>query len=335
MRDEVREEVHGELQEGTRPGQDPAGGPDPGREVFVDEFAAGLATAWTLRPVGPFPSGDGTVRPTADGLVVESSGAHPDTGEPAFAYATGPGRENDHLKWNALVGRPAGSGFPGFDTPPGATLTGSASLRVRTFGTAGHPFGDAVTDASTDLRLAAGALILADVESGLVFDFLLTGGAVYAFYERLARPGATHASFSYAVPVATRRPEDWSALSISYDPSRGAVRWAVDGAEVLVVDRLGFRALDRRHLVLDHGGREQPAAPRQLTLGLGLFSLLDAAGADGRGLVRLSAEGCFDPRRGAPAPQRFVDELGETSNRLFGQGAALTVRRAAVTVGPG
>jgi hypothetical protein len=300
------------------------------QRIFFDDFADGMNTDdWRVRPVGEFPRGDGTVRPGPDGLVVEPAGVHPVTGEPAFAHATGPGGPNDHLKWAALVSRRGAHGIPGFAVAEGETLTASAVLSVRTFGTAGHPFGSAAAQA--DVRLAAGALIVADLETGMIFDFLLTSSTVYAFYERLPRPGAGHAAFSCAVPVARGDAPDRSyELAVRYAP--GVATWLVNGAEVLTVDRIGHRCLPRERLVLDHGGPEQAVVPRQLTVGLGMFALLDAAGPDGRGLVRLSGERYFDPARGEPSAQRFFDEHGLLKNRLWGQGVRMTVSRVSMVV---
>jgi Family of unknown function (DUF6081) len=303
-----------------------------GQRIFFDDFSRGLRAAdWSVRPVGEFPCGDGTVRSGPDGLTVEPTGAHPVTGEPAFAYATGPGGPNDHLKWTALVRRPGAHGIPGFAVGDGETLTVSAVLSVRTFGTADHPFGPDVAPA--DLRLAAGALIVVDLETGMIFDFLLTNSAIYAFYERLPRPGADHAAFSYAVPVLRRdSPEQVHELAVRYTP--GTATWLADGTDMLTVRQIGRRCLPRDKLVLDHGGPERAALPRQLSMGLGLFALLDAAGPGGHGLVRLSAEQYVDPDRGEPAPQRFFDEQGMVENRLWGQGARLTVRQVSVYLDP-
>jgi hypothetical protein len=310
------------------------------RVVFSEEFTTGLhhqdtqpveERAWLVRPSGPFPYGDGTLRTSSAGLVVESGGLHPETGDPAFAYVSAQVGTDDHLKWSALVRGSARRGFPGFDTTASTATTCSATLSVRTFGTESHPFGSAVTDADADPRLAAGALITADIESGVVFDFLLTNTATYALYERLARPGTDRAAFSYAVPVGRRDKDAWHELAIRYDRSEGVVRWLADGTEVLSVDRIGYRCLDRRLLTIDHGGREEPAAPQQLTVGIAMLVQLDAAGPDGRGLTRLSDQNYLDPRQGGSAPQRFVDERGLVENRLWGQGVRIAARRITVS----
>jgi hypothetical protein len=268
------------------------------REMFRDEFTTGLRhdapdAPWSLRPAGPLAHGDGTMRATSDGLTVESGGTHPTTGLPAFTWLAEPGQD-DHIKWSVFARGTAPHGFPGF--PVDQVLTCAAVMSARTFGTAEHPFGDAVDDPDADPRLAAAALIVADIESRTIFDFLLTNTAVYAFYERLG-------GFSYAVPVAHRTPSAWHDLAVRYDRPAGVVQWWVDGAAVLTVERIGQRCLDPRYLVLDHGGAADPVAPRQLTVGMGMLTLLDATGPDGGGLTR----------------------------RLWGQGVRMAVRRIAVS----
>jgi hypothetical protein len=310
------------------------------RVVFIDEFTSGLRhqgtepaenRAWLVRPSGPFPFGDGTVHTSSAGLVVESGDINPETGDPAFAKVSSQAGTDDHLKWSALVRGSAPRGFPGFDTTTSAATTCAATLSVRTFGTGSHPFGSAVVDADSDPRLAAGALIMADIESGVIFDFLLTNTAVYALYDRLAKPGTDRAAFSYAVPIGTREPDAWHDLAIRYDRTQGSVHWLLDGNEVLSVDKIGYRCLDRRLLTIDHGRREEAAAPQQLTVGLAMLVQLDASGPDGRSLVRLSDQTYLDPGQDGPEPQRFVDEQGLVENRLWGQGIRIAARRIEVS----
>ncbi|MFC0436782.1 DUF6081 family protein [Kutzneria buriramensis] len=283
--------------------------------LFDDDFTGGLGADWLVRPLGSLPAGDGVITAGAGGLAVEPAGRHETTGEPAFELAT------DHVKWNAILARRSSQGLPGFDVPAAGALTGAAEVSARVFGAAGHPFGPAVAGHAADFRLAAGVFIAADLESGVVLDFLLTSTAVYAYYERLPRPGSDHASFAYAVPVASRQPDDWHRLSIALDGAAGVARWAVDGEQVLVIDKIGYRCLDDRHLVIDQGGVEQPAAPRQLTFGLGLLCLLHAAGPDGTGLVP-EADSAYR------LPRAFVG-----GSPLWGQGARLRARRLTVQSG--
>jgi hypothetical protein len=262
------------------------------KEIFRDEFTDGLRytgadSPWLLRPAGPLPHGDGVIRPTPTGLEVSSAGTHPRTGAPAFTYLAEPGQD-DHIKWSTFARGTAQ--VPGF--PADGPLTLGAVLTARTFGTEDHPFGDAVSDADSDFRLAAAALIVADVGTGLICDFLVTNTAIHAFYERLG-------SFSYAVPIARRAPQDWHDLAVHYDPAAGSLQWTVDGVPALTVRAIGERCLAEEFLAFDHGGPADPVVPRQLTVGLGMLCQLD--------------------------------DLADRQQRLWGQGVRLSARR--ITVG--
>lgn len=242
----------------------------------------------------------------------------------------------DHLKWLVHANHTSVGGFPGFDAVPRQELRFEAVIGGRTHGTSGHPFGGAVRNPYGDPRLACVAMVAVDYESGLVCDFMLTNTRLYALYERIpfARtPDHHYAAFTYAVPAGTRQTEQEHTLAIAYDRDAGVVRWLVEGREVYRVDRLGHR-IDRRYLVLDHGGVEEMVRPRQFAPGMGLFTILDGGGPDGFGLVRLSDQPdlYFDPRREAPA--RFVDEASLPESRLFGQGAEIHTRRYTVAWAP-
>ncbi|WP_412748030.1 DUF6081 family protein [Krasilnikovia sp. M28-CT-15] len=313
-------------------------------QVTWDDFRSGFShtgddARWTLFPAGPLPEGDGVPTTSAAGLTVVPTGRHPVTGRPAFAFSTGQeadngGGEADHVKWYAAANHTSSAGYTGFDTVPGQVFGCDATISARTFGTAGHPFGGAVRDPQSDPRLAAGALSVVDMESWVVFDFFITNHQVYAYYERLPQAGAGKAAFSYAVPVATRTPDQWHHLAISYDRSAGVAAWQVNGREVLRVNQVGHRPVDRRHLLIDTGGADELVTPRQLSCGLATFTLLDGeAEGTGGGLVRLSSkpDHYFDPSVGFPSPQHFVDDASRPGNRLWGQGAQLSVRRVGVT----
>ncbi|MBT2423719.1 hypothetical protein J7F01_16975 [Streptomyces sp. ISL-22] len=329
-----------------------SGAADPvaadGDRVVWDDFQGGFdhsgdGSKWTLTPAGDaLPDGDGIATTSAAGLRVVPTGVNPRTGEPAFAFTTGRESEGgggaaDHLKFFALARHTSKAGILGFDAEPGRVLTIDVTMSARTFGTEQHPFGAAVANPRTDLRLAAGAMNTADPETLMVFDFFVTNGFIYAFYERLPRPGADYAAFSYALPVARRATVDQvNNLAVAYDRSAGTVEWKLDGRTVLSVDRIGYKPADRKHLILDLGGREELVQPRQLAGGFGMFTLLDAEmpGAEG-GLVRLSDDlRYYDPDRGAPAQQGFTDPAGLPQHRLWGQGARLDVCQIGVTSAP-
>ncbi|MFE3879343.1 DUF6081 family protein [Kitasatospora sp. NPDC059146] len=332
---------------------DPAGGtaePDAAgsaarrRVLWRDNFANGFSTdgpgaRWAFLPFGPTIGRDGVATTDRRGLTVVSGATNPGTGEPAFAMTVGPNDPSgfpgsmDHVKWLAYPNHQAASGVLGFDAEPDTELSGEAVLSASSYGMAGHPFGAAVLDPADDLRLAAPAMPVQDLETGVAFDFFLTDRGIYAGYERLPhnRPQlGDYAAFLYAVPVARRCPSESHLLRISYDRSRGLATWYLDGREVFRVDRIGYRLpAGRRHMLLDHGGTEQLVAPRQLAFGLGMFNILDAAraGRPGSGLVRLTPEAdhYLDPAVDTPAPQRFVDDAALPGSRLWGQGTALRV----------
>ncbi|MER5412713.1 MULTISPECIES: DUF6081 family protein [Streptomyces] len=318
-----------------------------GYDIVWDDFRAGFShtgenAKWSLSPTGALPHGDGRPTTSASGLTVVPTGTDPATGRPAFAFTGGQESaggigDGDHLKWYAVANHRASTGVTGFDAVPGQVLTCRTQLASRTTGADRHPFGTAVTDARDDLRLGAGAMSVIDFETNLVFDFFVTDERVHAFYERLPTPGSTYAAFSYALPVATRDPGRRHDLAIAFDRAAGKAVWKVDGREVLAVDDLGHVPADRSHLILDHGGTEETVSPRQLSCGIGMFTLLDAAGPDGRGLVRLSdrPDYYYDPARGAPRPERFLDDASRPDNRLWGQGVKLQVGKVAIASRPG
>jgi hypothetical protein len=267
------------------------------------------------------------------------------TGHPAFtvglpqeSVSRGIPATNDHAKWLAYMNHTSAAGFPGFDTVAGLELVGAARIGGQTFGTEFHPFGSAVEQADTDLRLSAFAMTTIDLESFMVFDFMFTNERVYALYERLPFGRAEdnpYAAFSYAIPVKNRTRDQAHDASIAYDRSAGVVRWILDGVEVYRVTRIGHRLESRAHLLIDLGGVEQTVVLRQLDYGMGLFTLLDGAVGSGPGLVRLSDElAYYAPGQGEPHALCFVDEASRRESRLFGQGAELRMEAYTVSYAP-
>lgn len=312
------------------------------RGVDVDAFAKGFAAGcpadpWFHVAVNTYLTADGCAATLpSGGLKVTSPAVHAETGHPRFSNSLAPESRNggipatnDHAKWLAYINQQSAAGFPGFDAPAGTELVGTARITGRTFGAGFHPFGAAVEDPEADPRLAAAAMTTIDIESWMVFDFLFTNRRIYALYERLPfgrRGDHAYASFSYAIPVAERRPRDWHEATIAYDQAAHTVRWTLDGSEVFRVSRLGHHLPRRDHLLIDLGGDEQPICPRQLAFGMGLFTLLDGALGSGPGLVRLSdREQYRTPRGGKGQALTFVDEHSRPESRLFGQGAELSV----------
>jgi hypothetical protein len=314
-----------------------ASSPSHPRTVFSDDFSSGFNSSptgkWQLYPG----LDDGIISTSAHGLKVVPRGKNPLTGLPAFTVTTAqdsglPGHV-DHGKFAAFPSHLASSGANGFDTPANGAMTCTTKMSATTFGTEQHPFGNYVTDPRSDLRLAAGATMASDLASGMSFDFWITNSKIYAFYERLRQPGTSYAAFSYAVPVATRTPGKQNTYEFQLDKNRTRATWKVDGRKVLSVDRIGTRALDSRYLLIDHGGNEETVAPQQLACGVASFTLLDGAGANGKGLVRLDASPrhYFAPRGAAGVNQQFFDTQSLPKNRLWGQGANLDVASVKVT----
>ncbi|WP_223243638.1 DUF6081 family protein [Streptomyces sp. CBMA123] len=310
--------------------------------VFTDDFQSGFDTSaagkWQLWPAPGMPSGDGIPSTDANGLHVIPSGTDPATGNPAFAFTTaqqtaGGAGDRDHTKWLTFANHNSTAGFAGYDTPAAGSWTCDANLSVTTRKTGANPFGVNATDAQSDLRLANGAMVVADLETGVLMDFHVTDNTVYAWYERLRYPNTTYSAFAYAVPVATISKGASLNYRIVLDDSRTRATWMIDGIPVYSVSGLGARPADRSHLVTDHGGTDQAVAPRQLLCGLGTFTIMDGAGQDGRGLVRLDTTPgyYYAPLSGRPAPQTFVDPNSRPGDRLWGQGAEISSSYLTVT----
>jgi hypothetical protein len=288
--------------------------------------------------VGPYVGDDGLTTTPGRRLHVESTGVNPVTGNPAFVRTIAQDDDNgglpgvlDHVKWLVYTNHFSSRGFPGFDAALGSEVGCEATVSGSTHGTARQPFGDAVKDPQDDLRLASYALTSADFETFMVFDFFMTNETIYAFYERTPSGRATlgnYGSFSHAIAVAPNRPGQPHQLKITFDKARGLVRWFVNGGEVFSVNQIG-RRLSRATMTLDHGGVDEVVSPNQLVCGMGMFTLLDGHLPSGGGLVKIvsAPNYYFNPELGEPAPQTFVDEESLASNRLFGQGASMSVKR--------
>jgi hypothetical protein len=320
----------------------PAARADDGPTVLLhDDFSAGFdSTRWGVQSAGDLPSGDGVVSTSPAGLLVVPTGTNPVTGLPAFAATDAPdapaGGTADHVKWLAFPLNIAPSGYPGFAVPATGSLNCAITMSATATGLDQQPFGAAVPQPQSDVRLAAADLVMADFESDAVFDISLTNTEIYAVYERLRAPGSSYAAYSYAIPVARRTPGELDALRVRVGEGGTRVSWFVNGREVLTTGHLGYRVFPRRFMLLDHGGTEQSVAPRQLTCGMGTFTVLDAAGADGRALVKLDSTPDFyySTRLGAPVPQTFLDPQSLTANRIWGQGEILRVRSVDISTEP-
>jgi hypothetical protein len=289
----------------------------PSKVLLKDDFRQGLdlTNTWALLSFPPFfLADDGIVTTSNHGLYVKASGTNPVTGAPAFTKVS-PG-DFDHVKWMADTQHLSSHFFPGFDAPAaGKEVQCNMWSRGQTFGTAANPFGSAVTNPNTDLRLASFAMNTLDYETGMVFDVWMTNNAIYPYYERLNLTGtATYDAFSSVFPPVWRTPGDQVKVTVAYNRSAGVVRWLVDDKEVARVSHIGFKSAGAT-TIIDHGGTEQLAAPRQLNCGMALFTLLDGGlPPSGTGLVFLAPPYTF--------PTAFVG-----GPNLFGQGAEMHVSR--------
>jgi hypothetical protein len=290
--------------------------------LLKDDFRQGFDTTstWALLEIpGVFKADDGITQTSNQGLYVRAKGTNPITGQPAFTKAS-PG-DFDHVKWMADTQHLSSNGYPGYDAVPGKELSCNMWVRGQTFGTAGHPFGAAVTDPNTDLRLASFAMNTIDWETSMVFDVWITNNAIYPYYERLNLSGtATYAAFSSVFPPVFRNPGDQDKITVAYNRSTGVVRWLVDDREVARVTQIGLPAPGATTIIF-HSGTPQLAAPRQLNCGMALFTLLDAGlPPSGQGLIELADPYSF--------PSSFVFPTGSPDPpKLFGQGAEMQVSR--------
>jgi hypothetical protein len=287
----------------------------PPKVLLKDDFRRGLdlTGTWALVRFPRFAADDGIVSTSDQGLHVKAAGTNPLTGEPAFSK-TSPG-EDDHVKWMADTQHLSSNSVPGFDAVPGQELQCNMWARGRTFGTAANPFGSAVTNPNTDLRLASFAMNTLDFETGMVFDVWMTNNAVYPYYERLNLSGtATYRAFSSVFPPVRRTPSEQVKVTVAYNRAAGVVRWLLDDLEVARVSNIGFPAAGAT-TIIDHGGTPQAAAPRQLNCGMALFTLLDGGLPPSEtGLESLAPPYAF--------PTAFA-----SGPNLFGQGAELRVER--------
>ena len=320
--------------------------------VVWDDFSKGFTVGdlgtsakWFYFAAGPFVGNDGVATTSNKGLRVAPPATNPSTGMPAFSLTLGqegapdnpfglPGGI-DHVKWLVYANAISTMGYPGFDAVPGRELTFDSWVTGQSYGNELHPFGSAVADPDDDIRLAASAMPTIDFETYLVSDFFLTNKRIYAVYERLpfGRTATNnYAAFTYAIPVADRKPGQQHHLTIGYDRSANVIRWLVNDVEVFRVTRPGYRLPSRQYMILDHGGVEQDVVCNQRDFGFGTFTLLDAGNPSQQALVKLStaSDFYFSTTLGSPNPQTFLDPLSQPGSRIWGEGAVIQVQKARV-----
>lgn len=194
-----------------------------------------------------------------------------------------------------------------FDVADG--FTARVEMSVTTFGTESNPW----RLAGGDVRLAAGAMVNMDPDSGMIFDFFVSSDRIVPLYERLPFARGTLGPYpAYSIlspePVPSA-PGQWHAYEVRYDGARDRVEWWVDGSRVWRQDRVGAPV-----------GRPGPIVRiRRLRIGGGLFTLLDDLNDD-----RERAED--HPKIAGFIPSNLEDR--------FGQGGTVSFRNFAVDTQP-
>jgi hypothetical protein len=286
----------------------------PPQVLLNDDFKHGLdlSSTWALLSLGSFTADDGVATAGPGGLKVTPPATNPLTGRPAFTKTAA--GDFDHVKWMADTAHLSSNSVPGFDAVPGREVRCTMQGRGQTFGTAAQPFGSAVSDPQSDLRLASFAMNTIDFETGMVFDVWQTNTTIYPYYERLNLTGGPvgYEAFSSIFPGVRRTGDD--KVTVAYDRAGGIVRWLVNGRVAARVDKIGFPS-PQATTIIDHAGTPQLAAPRQLNCGMALFTLMDAG-------LPPSGEGLVDLGGGSSFPTSFAG--GPT---VYGQGAQLEVKR--------
>jgi len=223
-----------------------------------------------------------------------------------------------------------------YKVPNNGELIVTFNSRAQTFNTDQHPFGDLVSDANSDFRLALGVLNVYDlVESNIVADFFITNNKIYMLYERLPfgrSVQGNYASFAYAIPVADRTDVDeFHILTIIFSKETKSIKWFVGEQEVFRVTKVGHHLEDHQeYMLFDKGGEVEEVFPDSLNIAFGTFSLLDSTfpeSSPNKGLVRLSESP--NEYKNPLSPEKtleFFDEKSTLSNRIFGQGCVLDIK---------
>jgi hypothetical protein len=188
-----------------------------------------------------------------------------------------------------------------FDLEQSRGFTVRVEMAVRTFGTEHNTFGLEPGDP----RLATGALVVIDPETGMVFDFFVSNDRIRPLYERLASartklgPYPAYSILGESVPT---RPGDWHRYEIRYDRAGDRVEWWIDGKSVAVQEKVGAPV-----------GMDGPIVKlRRPRIGGGLFTLLDDLAND---------------RTTADDHPRIPGFVRSNWDDRFGQGAQISFRK--------
>jgi hypothetical protein len=151
-----------------------------------------------------------------------------------------------------------------FDLDESRGFVVRVEMAVRTFGTEHNTFGLEPGDP----RLANGALVVIDPETGMVFDFFVSNDRIRPLYERLPSARKQLGPYpAYSIlgePVPTGMGE-WHRYEIRYDRAEDHVEWRIDRKLVAAQARIGAP-----------NGMDGPIVKlRRPRIGGGLFTLLD------------------------------------------------------------
>ena len=186
-----------------------------------------------------------------------------------------------------------------FDVTAGG-FTVRAELAVETFGTEANPHGLPPGDP----RLAAGALVLIDPTTGMVFDFFISNDRITPLYERLPIARQTlgdYPAFSRLLAPAPTQRGAWRAYETRYDRASDVVEWRVDGQVIGRQERAGAPI-----------GSSAPVVKwNQMRIGVGLFTLMDPL---------------CDDRERADDHARIPGVIPDNLQDRFGQGGRVSIR---------
>lgn len=220
-----------------------------------------------------------------------------------------------------------------------------------------------IVDSKIDPRPCCGAFNVVDFNTLLVFDFIITNKMVYALVERLPfnlpewGGSQTYNAYTHLIPVHAREIcenddplDDILKLGISYDYTRGVVKWLIKNKEVFRINNPG-KFLDAKYRVTQITPIGQPAYPQHvvrspdLWVGFGTFSLLEASypinplNQVNVGLVNFTMGGYFPYADANAAPPdansialNYLADLPQLNNTtVFGQGADLRIKKLKVS----
>ena len=187
-----------------------------------------------------------------------------------------------------------------FELGPDSTFTVKVAMRVQTHATERNPFGLP----PGDVRLASGAVVVIDPDTGMVFDFLVSSDTIRPLYERLpvARQQlGDYPAYSKLGAALPTQPGRWHTYEIRYSAALNVVQWWVDGTRLAEQENVGAAP-----------GEGAPVVKlRRPRIGAGMFTLLDDLNDD-----RLRA-GDHARQRGF-IPSNWEDRFGQGVTAEFG-----------------